>query len=162
MNINTPLIKTYLDELKDQINENPNLTYVLLRLDDYNVDILNNLLQEKSRIKSILMRHHFEKPITDSNEDEWSLCITGFKHGAKKNSPRKIGLLAYRSGYPIDFKTRVFYDSDTINILDYTKEGKEGVVQFIKSSIDNYLKASTNYNSNVNYIKPERKKKNKT
>ena len=162
MNINKPLIKTYLDELEAQINENPNLTYVLLRLDDYNVDQLNNLLQEKSRINSILIRHHYEKPIIDYNGDKWSLCITGFKHGAKKNSPRKIGLLAYRSGYLIDFKTRVFYDSDTINMFEYTTEEKKGVVQFIKSSIDNYLKQSTNYNSNVNYIKPERKTKNKT
>ena len=162
MNKKTPLIKTYLDELKNQIDENSNLTYVLLRLDDSNVDILNNLLQEKSRINYIFNNYHLEKPIIDSDGDYWSLCITGFKHGAKKNSPRKIGLLAYRSGYPIDFKTRVFYNSDTINKYAYSKEKKEGVVQFILSSIENYLENTTNYNSNVNYIKPERKIKSKT
>jgi hypothetical protein len=162
MNKKTPLIKTYLDELKNQIDENSNLTYVLLRLDDSNVDILNNLLQEKSRINYIFNNYHFDKPITDYKGNEWSLCITGFKHGAKKNSPRKIGLLAYRSGYPIDFKTRVFYDSDTINKYAYSKEEKEGVVQFITSSINKYLENTTNYNSNVNYIKPIRKIKSKT
>ena len=161
MNINTPLIKTYLDELKNQIDENLDLTYVLLRLDDSNVNILNKLLQEKSRINYIFNNYHFNEPITDYKGNKWSLCITGFKHGAKRNSPRKIGLLAYRSGYPIDFKTRVFYNSDTINKYKYSPDGKKGVVQFIKSSIDNYLKASTNYNSNVNYIRPERKTKNK-
>jgi hypothetical protein len=158
---NQPTIRTYLSELKNQINENPNLKYVLLRLDNSDVDELNDLLQNKSVINYIFMNYHQENSITDDNKDKWSLCITGFKHGAKKDSPRKLGLLAYRSGYTINFKTRVFYDSDTINKYDYTADGKKGVIQYIKASIDNYLENTTNYNSNVNYIRPERKIKSK-
>jgi hypothetical protein len=158
---NQPTIRTYLSELKNQINENPNLKYVLLRLDNSDVDELNDLLQNKSVINYIFMNYHQENSITDDNKDKWSLCITGFKHGAKKDSPRKLGLLAYRSGYIINFKTRVFYDSDTINKYDYTADGKKGVIQYIKASVDNYLENTTNYNSNVNYIRPERKIKSK-
>jgi hypothetical protein len=157
-------IRTYLSALESQINEDPSLKYVLLRLSKENpneVDELNDLLQQKNTINYIFMNYHQEKSMTDDNEDKWSLCITGFKSGAKKDSPRKLGLLAYRSGYIINFKTRVFYDSDTINKYDYTADGKKGVIQYIKASVDNYLENTTNYNSNVNYIKPERKIKSK-
>ena len=105
------------------------------------------------------MNYHQENPIIDNEGGIWSLCITGFKHGAKKDSPRKLGLFAYRSGYPINFKTMVFYNSDFYNKYDYNEDGKKGVIKYIKASIDIYLKNTTNYNINVNYIKPVRKSK---
>lgn len=48
---NRSTIGTYLDKLKEQINENPNLKYVLLRLDNSNVDKLSNLLKMKIHIQ---------------------------------------------------------------------------------------------------------------
>lgn len=157
--INPTSIRNYISTLKDEINNNLNLKYVLLRLDNSNVNKLDKLLQDKSVINYIFNNYHQESPIVDEEGNNWSLVITGFKHGAKKNSPRKLGLIAYRSGYPINFKTMVFYDSDTINKYDYSAEGKKGVIQFIESSINKYLENTNNYNSNVNYIKPDRKSK---
>jgi hypothetical protein len=159
MSVNKIKIHKYLNELKNQINENTNLIYVLLRLDNDDVDELTDILREKSVINYILMNIHQENPIIDEYGDSWSLCITGFKHGARKNSPRKLGLLAYRERYLFDFKTMIFYNSETYNKYDYTSESKKGVINYIISNIDQYLENTTNYNSNVNYVKPEKKVK---
>jgi len=157
---NKTIIITYLELLRKQINEDPSLKYVLLRLNKPgDVDELNDLLQQPNTINYIFMNYHQEKSMTDDNKDKWSLCITGFKYGRQKDSPRKLGLLAYKSEYLINFKTMVFYDSNNINKYDYTADGKKAVIQYIKASIDNYLRNSTNYNSTVNYIKPEVKSK---
>ena len=154
---NRSTIGTYLDKLKEQINENPNLKYVLLRLDDSNVDKLSNLLKNENTypIEFILKNYNIEKYIKDSNGDKWVLCITGFKHGAKKDSPRKIGLLAYRYGSLINFKTMVFYDSSTYDFYN-RKEDRMKDVNYIKSIINTYINTNE-YGPNVNYIKPERK-----
>ena len=157
-----PTIIKYLELLEDQINKDTSLKYVLLRLSKENpneVDELNDLLQQKNTINYIFRNYHQEKSIIDDDKNKWSLCITGFKSGGQKNSPRKLGLLAYKPEYLINFKTMVFYDSNSINKYDYTADGKKGVIQYIKASIDNYLRNTTNYNSNVNYIKPVRKSK---
>jgi len=123
------------------------------------VDELNDLLQQKNTINYIFRNYHQEKSMTDDYENKWSLCITGFKSGGQKNSPRKLGLLAYKPEYLINFKTMVFYDSNNNSKYDYTDEGKKAIINYIKNSIDNYLRNSTNYNSNVNYIRPEVKSK---
>lgn len=154
---NITKINYYLTKLKNQINENTDLVYVLLRLDMSEANELNDILQHKSVINYILMNIHQEKSIIDEHGDMWRLCISGFKYGAKKNSPRKIGLIAYRDGYlewfNNNFLSAIFYNSESYNKYNYSKEGKEGVIEYITSDIKKYLENNTKYNS-LNYIKP--------
>jgi hypothetical protein len=152
-------IKTYLDELKKQINKNSDLTYVILNLEDSNVDELSNLLTKEQTIKYIMKFVNYEEPMMDKNGNKWALMISGFKHGAKKNSPRKIGLVAYKQGYKFYFKSKPFYHSSIYSKYQSTKENKERIVVYILLLIKDYLKNSTNYNESTNYIKPEKKVK---
>ena len=150
-------IKTYLDELKKQINENSDLTYVILNLEDSNVDELSNLLTKKATINYIMKLVNYEEPMIDKNGDKWGLMISGFKHGAKKNSPRKIGLVAYKQGPKFIFKSKPFYYSSFYSKYQSTRENKERIVVSILLLINDYLKNSTNYNESTNYIKHEKK-----
>ena len=155
-------ISTYLKELKNQINENPLLSYVILTLhNDNEVNELSNLLTEKNTIKYILNNFHTEKYIIDDKYDSWSLCITGFKFGAKINSPRKIGLLAYRANVLFNFKTFIFYNSESYSKYNTEPIQRDVIVNNIINNVQSYLENNTNFNSNFNYIKPAKKQPKK-
>ena len=58
-------------------------------------------------------------------DKSWYLIITGFKYGARKNSPRKLGLIAYDPSYPNppDFLTNIFYNSYLFDDMMYHNLG---------------------------------------
>ena len=130
-----------------------------MNLEDSNVDELSNLLTKEQTIKYIMKFVNYEEPMMDKNGNKWALMISGFKHGAKKNSSRKIGLVAYKQGYKFDFKSKPFYFSDYYYKYQMTEKGRKEMVLSILYLINNYLENSTNYNESTNYIKPEKKVK---
>jgi hypothetical protein len=158
-------IKSYIDELTNQINEKKNTArrnYVFLNLDEThneNVsekqDSLNNLLKEKEGSLNYIIKR--KSQIIDSDGNTWWLCISGYKHGATEESIKKLGLFAYREGYKNkNFKTKIIYDSGSNEYKNYL--GKE-IIESIKVKIHIFFE--TNLNLNNIYIKPERKIKSK-
>jgi len=107
----------FIKKLTTEIdNDEKNRTYILLTLNEASdVNNLSNLLQKKFALKYILDMFNKDKAYKDKKDNYWSLCITGFKYGAEKNSPRKIGLLAYKYGQTFNFKSAIFYNSETFS-----------------------------------------------
>lgn len=156
------MIYNFINGLFNQINKDSDLNYVLLNLDNTNADILNYLLQDEAIIKYILKTYHKDTLFVDNNNNSWSLCITGFKHGAKKNSPRKLGLLAYNLNPIIKskFKTKIIYNSFEYNKYGYITNAKSYHNEKLKKVIDDINKyLNENSEPNVNYIKSEKKVK---
>jgi septum formation inhibitor MinC len=156
---NKTTIKSYIDELKNQINikkKNARHNYVFLNLDKTNnknvsekQDILNDLLQQKNSLDYIIRNYNQEKSITDNKEDKWSLCISGYKHGATKDSPRKLGLFAYSEGYKKKkFKTKIIYDSGSDEYENYLRRE---IIESIQVKIEIFFK--TNLNLDNIYIR---------
>lgn len=158
---NKTTIKTYINELEKQINEKKNTAYnnyVFLNLDKtYNKNItekqdsLNDLLKKDGPLNFIISN----RKIIDSNKDTWWLCISGYKHGAREESIKKLGLFAYREGYKNkNFKTKIIYDSGSNEFNGYLR--KE-IIDIIKAKIEIFF--NTNLNVGNIYIKPDRKSK---
>jgi len=155
-----PDIETYFKELRDQIDgrvDNTD-TYVILRLNDYNnVNNLTNILSSEKNLKYILKKLNtssfYDEPVQINNIYtkivNWNLLITGFKYGAKKNSSRQLGLLAYNTKNPPSsnkFKTKIFYDSG----IKYSGHVNKMIQKIIKEMM-NYLN-NNNYNVSSNYL----------
>jgi len=164
-------IKVFIRQLKKQIkkNLNNNNNYVLLKLKERNVNKLSELLQNEDVLKHIIDKFNKDTGYIDEKDNYWRLCITGFKHGAEKNSIRKIGLLMYKNGKTFNFKSAIFYNSAffskyyTFNGASYLYDDKicEQYISNIKLLMDNYLEEPKKYDSNINYIRkksPLRKK----
>ena len=155
-------IVNFINKLKKQINENNNKTYVILTLTkDSDVNDLSDLLQKEFALKLILEQFNRNKAFKDKEGNYWSLCITGFKYGAAKNSTRKIGLLAYKYGQTFNFKSAIFYDSEnfskyyTMNNVTYPYNNKhtENYILNIIELMNYYLETPEKYEPNTNYIK---------
>lgn len=142
--------------LTQQIEKFANSSYVILKLHNKKeVEELSELLQKKNIIKHIIKNFNRNFTIEDSKGNSWYLCISGFKYGAKKDSPRKLGLIAIKLNYDLDvflkkFKTRLLYTSILFpkpndNNLNY-------ISKHIKYAIDLYLENEHEYNEETNYI----------
>lgn len=174
-------IKEYINILIKQIKKSTNLNYVILNLDgDYVNDLTRSLLDESNifyLIRTYLKNRWIDDKLDIDDEDRtnhhWSLCITGFKHGAKKDSPRQLGLFAYKIGNLITndrflysdikdstgkkkFKAIFFYDSYRHKISNdkiIMKKYPSIVIEGMNEYINNYEK----YPIEINYIKPKMK-----
>ncbi len=147
----------YFEEiLIEQIEKYINSNYVILKLENKKeVEELSELLQKKNIIKYIIKTFNRDSMIQDSKGNFWYLSISGFKYGAKKDSPRKLGLIAIKLNYDLDiflkkFKTRLLYTSilfpkPSSNNLNY-------ISKHIEYAIDLYLENEHNYNEETNYI----------
>lgn len=161
-------IVNFVNKLKKQINEineNNDKTYVILTLiKESDVNDLSDLLQKKVALEYILDKFNKDKAYEDKQRNYWSLCITGFKYGAAKNSTRKIGLLAYKYGQTFNFKSAIFYNSEnfskyyTINNATYPYNNKhtENYILNIIELMNYYLETPEKYEPNTNYIKRTR------
>ena len=175
---NFSLIDSYLLDFQKQISVTNKDYYVIYQLDnDNNVNELSELLENPYIVNYIINRTYEQpfyintnkqgNPYTRENglfvvpDKTWWLMITGFKYGAKKNSPRKLGLVAYDPYYqnPPNFITNIFYDSFIFNSMMYHNLGFNinNIVM-----IENYY-LQNNHNDYVpfNYIKeivPKKKK----
>jgi hypothetical protein len=90
------------------------INWVVLDLSETDVNLLSNELQDTKNIINIISEWFKRNWLTlTQNTTDWSLQITGFKYGRKKNSPRKIGLTAIRGN--ASFKSPVFYNDKKIN-----------------------------------------------
>jgi len=146
--------------------------YVLLKLDETLSTYLSDYLQDKNNILRIISRYFYGKsPFYEDkdNGEKWFLCITGYLYGAKSNSPKKIGILAYRSDDEspslTGIRTKVFYnqlDQYGINSSPYPmrRQHRNDVAQNIADNIQSYLHSSPNIT--VNYIKQERKPRSRS
>jgi hypothetical protein len=141
--------------LRNQIEKYTNSSYVILKLHEKKeVEELSELLQKKNIIKYIIEKFNRNSIIKDSKRNMWYLCISGFKYGAKKDSPRKLGLIAIKLNYHIDnflkkFKTRLLYTSI---LFDKPGDNIDYISKHIKHAIESYLKSETKYNEETNYI----------
>jgi hypothetical protein len=158
-------IRDYINKLKNQIN-NSNLQYVILNLDNpEEVTELTDILLSKTAMQYIIKNYSSRKNIIDNNGEEWALCISGFKYGARKESKREIGLLAYRIGlilagknglYTTDkklFRTHFFHDSNLIDVetMEFKKDYHEIVLNYMKTYCDH-----KDVHEDLNYIKEEK------
>ena len=153
--------QTFLNELESQIKTRgiKEQNYVLLKLDEDYGNILNDYLQNRKIISYILMSYNaFKTPFyIDDNKDEWFICITGYLAGAKKNSPKKIGLFAYKkvgNGYGHGLiKTKKFFCQTDIGISSnpFNKSIREEIIDGVINNINEYL-GNIEPNEN-NYVK---------
>jgi hypothetical protein len=153
--------QNFLDKLKEQIKTRnvKEQNYVLLKLNESDGNMLSEYLQHKKIISYILLTYNALKSpfhITDDKE-EWYICITGYLAGAKKNSPKKIGLLAYKKvgkGYGHGLiKTKKFFCQTDIGISSnpYNKSIRDGIIDGVIYNINEYL--GDNKPNENNYIK---------
>lgn len=177
---NSSLIDSYLQDFQGQIFNTKKDYYVIYHLDnDYDVNGLSELL-ENPYIVNYIINITYQQPFyTDINiknnsyinqtgtvvypSKEWYLMITGFKYGARKNSQRKLGLVAYDPYHqnPPNFISYIFYDSFSFNNIMYYNLGFH--INNIVMNENYYLQ---NYHDNVyvpyNYIKETAPKKKKS
>jgi hypothetical protein len=150
-------INYYLKLLKKQIKEIPKkyLWRVLEINDENKVEELSTLLSSPRLLKYIIFIMNTKKGIFMKKDGvEWYLRISGYKYGAKENSPRKLGLLAYTKSAK-NFKSYYFYDSRLEEKLikkiptEYSKMNRS---KYIVNDQIKYIK-NNSYEQNKNYIK---------
>ena len=164
-------IKKLQNQIKNNIKKNIKYNYVVLNLQK-NVNKLTELLENNDVIKYIINNFNYYNPIfkdKDNEKNTWYLIISGFKYGAKKNSPRELGLIAHKKIFNIDnfiikFKTKLLYSS--ILFPKPSNEESINIVKHIQFGINLYLENKIKYNEETNYIKEEtnyiKKKSKKT
>jgi len=173
----TTHIKEYINILIKQIKKSKNLNYVILNLDgDYVNDLTRSLLDETNIfyiVKLLSKKRWIDDRLDIEDEDRtnhrWSLCITGFKYGAKKDSPRHLGLFAYKIGnlkttdsdikkstMKKKFKAIFFYDS-YINEISNVKIIIESYSNLLVKDMNAYINDYKKYSIKYNYIKSKKK-----
>ena len=165
---NSSLIDSYLHDFQGQIAKTNKDYYIIYELSNRdNVNELSELL-ENPYIVNYIINISYQQPfyrrqdtpyINETGllivpDKTWYLMITGFKYGARKNSPRKLGLVVYDPFHqnPPNFISNIFYDSFSFNSMMYANLGFH--INNIVMNENYYLQ---NYNDNVyvpyNYIK---------
>ena len=173
---NTSLIDSYLLDFQEQILNTTKDYYVIYKLDNpNNVNELSKLL-ENPYIVNYIINITYQQPFyIDINKESnpytrenglfivpkktWFLMITGFKYGARKNSPRRLGLVAYDPYYnnPPNFVTNIFYNSFLFDDLMYYNLGFH--INNIIITENYYLQNNNNEYVPFNYIKEVTPKK---
>ena len=171
MSIQNRDLSYYLSLFENQIEYTEKDSYVILNLEKKDVDRLSDILYNPYYINDIInmtYKNPFYIDQSRRNEDgypkNWWLMITGFKHGARKNSPRKLGLVAYDPNYLTrDYIiTNVFYDSYVYSLDPNKYIDLNYDINFIRQNEFYYLSNYPEYNE-LNYIKENKiisKKKN--
>jgi hypothetical protein len=158
-NVAAEPINKYIKKLRKSIASSKKKYFVFLDLKDINeIDELTDLLQDKEQLNYFFKNINRENPIKARGKD-WGVWVTGFKHGAKNDSYRKLGLVAYNINKTPEFTTVIFFDSENFNennISTKIVEMKEYLNDPSSRSGENYIKpVKTVKNSSIKSVKKE-------